>query len=220
MEQFVDFLVLGAGPEWRRLGEGERRRGREEFAAELGSRKVRAFSYSVTGLREGADLMLWLRADSPDSLQRRVSSLLLTGLGRHLEVTQVLFGMVRESVYVRRQDAQEQAMGSEDRRKYLIVYPFTKTTEWYLLPKEERQRMMNDHISVGKRFDTVRQLLAYSYGLGDQEFIVSYETDSLEDFQDLVKALRETEVRKYTLRDTPLIVGVHRPIGEALKLLG
>ena len=33
--------------------------------------------------------------------------------------------------------------------EYFIVYPFLKTREWYLLPQEERQRMMNDHFTIG-----------------------------------------------------------------------
>jgi chlorite dismutase len=66
----------------------------------------------------------------------------------------------------------------------------------------------------------VQQLLAYSFGLDDQEFIVAYETDDLQAFHDLVYALRMTEGRKYTLRDTPILTGIHRPMREILSLLG
>jgi chlorite dismutase len=72
---------------------------------------------------------------------------------------------------------------------------------------------------VGHRYPQVRQLLAYSFGLDDQEFIVAYETDDLVAFQDLVRELRETESRRATVRDTPIVTGIHRPLGEILQRL-
>jgi chlorite dismutase len=100
------------------------------------------------------------------------------------------------------------------------VYPFAKTAEWYQMSRDARQGMMNEHIRVGHEFDDVRQVLAYTTGLDDQEFIVAYETDRLERHQDLVIALRATEGRRYTLRDTPIFTAVHRTLDDALHLLG
>lgn len=111
-------------------------------------------------------------------------------------------------------------MFSGTRSRYLIVYPFVKSTEWYLLPEEERRRQMSEHIRIGRRYPMIQQLLAYSFGMDDQEFIVAYETDDLEAFQDLVRELRSTEGRRATVRDTPQLVGVHRPLDEILELLG
>ncbi len=111
-------------------------------------------------------------------------------------------------------------MFTGERHKYLIVYPFVKTAEWYLLDRETRQKMMNEHMKLGHQFPMVQQLLAYSFGLDDQEFIVAYETDELPAFLDLVYALRMTEGRRYTLRDTPILTAIHRPISEILRLLG
>jgi len=62
-------------------------------------------------------------------------------------------------------------------------------------------------------------LLAYSFGLDDQEFIVAYETNDLVAFQDLVRELRETESRRATTQDTPIITGISRPLGEILAML-
>jgi chlorite dismutase len=171
------------------------------------------------GLKAGADLLLWRISPSLEALQESASQLLQTGLGRYLEITRAWLGLTRPSIYVRKPDPQEQALFSTERSRYLIIYPFTKTTDWYLLSKEARQGMMNEHIRVGKEFPSVRQVLVYSFGLDDQEFIVSYETDRLEDFQSLVMALRETEARRYTLKDTPIFMGIHRPLEEVLSLL-
>ena len=88
-----------------------------------------------------------------------------------------------------------------------------------LLSQEVRQGMMNEHIKVGRTYPSISQVLLYSTGLADQEFIVGYETSSLAEFQDLVIALRGTEARRYTLSDTPIFTCIHRPLSETLALL-
>jgi chlorite dismutase len=79
---------------------------------------------------------------------------------------------------------------------------------------------MNEHMRVGHDYPTVRQALAYSFGLDDQEFVVAYETDNLVAFGDLVRALRSTESRRSTVNDRPILLGIHRPLDEILRLLG
>jgi len=219
--RFVQYLTFKTDPAWRRLSDDERRCGREEFAQELeGADGIKSYAYSTLGLKANTDLFLWRMGDAPDGLQESLSRLLMTGLGRYLELTHSFIGLINPSTYVRRQDSQEQAIYEKNRQKYLIVYPFSKTTDWYLMSKEARQGMMNEHIRVGHEYPMVRQLLVYSTGLDDQEFVVSYETEDLAAFQQLVIALRGTEARRYTLRDTPIFTCVYRPIVETLQLLG
>jgi chlorite dismutase len=91
------------------------------------------------------------------------------------------------------------------------MYPFTKTDSWYQHSREERRDMMMEHIKIGKQFEDITQLLLYSTGLQDQEFVVVYETQNLLRFSSLVTELRSTAGRPYTLRDTPLHTAVHQP---------
>jgi chlorite dismutase len=79
---------------------------------------------------------------------------------------------------------------------------------------------MQGHIKVGHRWPQVRQLLAYSFGIDDQDFLVAYETDDLPAFSELVRALRETESRRATVTDTPILTGIHRPAEEIVTMLG
>ncbi len=219
--RFVQYLTFKADPAWRRLSDDERRCGRDEFARELERGDgIKTYAYSTLGLKADADLFLWRMGNALDGLQESQSRLLLTGLGRYLEQTHSFIGLISPSTYVRRQDSQEQAVFEKDRQRYLIVYPFSKTIEWYLMSKEARQGMMNEHIRVGHEFPMIRQVLVYSTGLDDQEFVVSYETEDLAAFQQLVIALRDTEARRYTLRDTPIFTCVYRPLAETLALLG
>ncbi|HLF09288.1 MAG TPA: chlorite dismutase family protein [Dehalococcoidia bacterium] len=218
----VQFAFFAVDRQWRQLPEEERHQARCAFAEAVRSDSpaVETVGYSTLGLRPEAAFFLYRTASAVEPLQESLSHLLCTKLGGHLELRDVLFGLVRPSVYARRPTPQEQAIGSGASAKYLVVYPFTKTTEWYLLSQETRQGMMNEHIRIGRSYPSIRQLLAYSAGLADQEFIVAYETDRLDEFQDLVTALRATEARRYTLRDTPIFTGVHRSLEETLALLG
>jgi chlorite dismutase len=219
--QFVQYLTFKTDPAWRRLPEVDRHKGREEFAQELTrANDSVTYVYSTLGMKSDADLFLWRMSEEPALLQESLSYLLQTGLGQYLELTHTFVGLIRSSTYVRRQETQEQAVFEQDRQRYLIVYPFSKTIDWYLMSKEARQGMMNEHIRIGHEFPMVRQVLVYSTGLDDQEFIVSYETEDLSAFQQLVIALRDTEARRYTLRDTPIFTCIYRPVSECLALLG
>ena len=104
--------------------------------------------------------------------------------------------------------------------KYAIVYPFVKSREWYLLPYEERQKMMEEHIMVGRKFPQIRLNTSYSFGVDDQDFMLAFETNDLMIFQDLILQLRETQVSKYVVRDTPMIVCIYKGVEDIIKSLG
>lgn len=219
MEQvFIQYILLHLDPAYRRLDDATREQGRADFAAAVHSSGIRTYSYGMTGLKAQCDLMLWRIDPSLEKLQENTASLLKTGIGRYMTISHVMTGMTRPSVYVKKHTSQEQAMFEMDRQKYLVVYPFVKTADWYLMSREARQGMMNEHMRVGHEYPSVRQLLAYSFGMDDQEFIVAYEMDELEVFVELVMALRNTEGRRYTLRDTPLYTGIYRSIEDNLLL--
>jgi chlorite dismutase len=138
---------------------------------------------------------------------------------RHLiDFKDSLWGFTRPSQYSKARSKQEIDPFAETRKTYLIIYPFSKTTEWYLMSREARQGMMNEHIRIGKQHEDISQLLLYSFGLQNQEFVVVYETDDLARFSDLVNELRDTEARRFTLRDTPLHTGIYHPAQETLNL--
>jgi chlorite dismutase len=220
--RFVQYLCLRTDPLWRRLDAATREEGRREFVAvvEGAAPGVTTHAYSTLALKTSSELLLWWHADGPEVIQETLGQLLQTGLGRYCEVAHSLFGLTRPSVYTKRRSAQEQALDEPTRLRYLVVYPFSKTIEWYLMSREARQGLMNEHMRVGHEFADVRQVLLYATGLDDQEFIVAYETDRLERHQQLVIDLRSTEARRYTLRDTPIFTAIHRPLADALRLLG
>ena len=219
--ELVRYLFFQPDPLWRRLPLSTREQGRKEFADILNAPgEIVSHAYSTLGLKTSASLLFWQKGGEPEAQQDQLARLLGTGLGQYLTVSNILFGLTRPSVYTKRRTTQEQALDEPDRLKYLVVYPFAKTTEWYLMSRDARQGMMNEHMRIGHESTDVRQLLVYATGLDDQEFVVAYETDSLQRHQELVIALRSTEGRRYTLRDTPIFTAIHRPLEQALALLG
>lgn len=222
-QTYVQALALGVEPAWRRASDEDRQAdGRQllDAVADAASDGVRGVTYSSIGLQPGVDLILWRMAPSIDALETAAARLLRSGLGRWMTVRHSLIGRVGASQYVKKPTEQEQSLFAGERSRYLIVYPFTKSAEWYLLSREARQGVMNEHMRVGHEYPMVRQLLAYSFGLDDQDFVVAYETDDLAAFGDLVRALRATESRRSTVGDTPILVGIHRPVDEILGILG
>jgi chlorite dismutase len=220
-ERFVHAWLLHLDPAWRRQTAGARRRDVDDFCAAVArtEQRLTQHAYSTIGLRAEGDLLLWRMASRLEDVEESAADLLASGVGRWMSTAMSMVGLTRPSQYVKRPTAQEQSLFEGERSRYLVVYPFVKSTEWYLTPAEERQEVMRGHMKVGHGYPQVRQLLAYSFGLDDQEFIVAYETDDLLAFQDLVRELRETESRRSTVRDTPIITGIHRPVGEVLAML-
>ncbi len=169
-----------------------------------------------------ADVMVWcaLAADQLESAANFFESFTKTNtpFRRLLEPHDALWGFTRPSQYTKARSAQEIDPFATSRKRYLVAYPFAKTAEWYLMSRESRQGMMNEHIRIGKQYEDIRQLLLYSFGLQDHEFVVVYETDDLPRFSDLVNELRDTEARRYTLQDTPVYTAVYHPAEETLAL--
>jgi len=218
---FVQALALGLDPAWRRLDPEQRCDDVRAFAEAVENAPgVTTHCYSMIGLQPGADLLIWRLSPTLDGLEESAAAALNSGLGRWLHVSESLLGVIQPSQYVKRPTIQEQSLFSGERSRYLIVYPFTKSSDWYLLGRETRQGIMNEHMRVGHQYPQVRQLLAYSFGIDDQDFLVAYETDDLAVFGDLVRALRSTESRRSTVSDAPILIGIRRPLAEIARLLG
>ena len=222
--QYVNYLFFKLDPVWRRLEEEERGRGKKEFLGAVGEhgQEMLLRSFSLMGLRSDADFMLWRIGYDLDAFDRMRSTLMKTGLGKYLDVTYSYFALSRRSIYVG-----EHTPGFENRRyivpgegEYLFVYPFVKTRAWYRLPLEERQRMMDEHMQIGRKHYPVKNNTAYCFGIDDYEFILSFEAESPEKFQDLMMELRESEASSYTELDTPIFTCRRKPLPEILESLG
>ncbi|MBV9455358.1 MAG: chlorite dismutase family protein [Rubrobacter sp.] len=222
--QYISYVFFKLNPEWRRMRDNQREKGKGEFldAVEEHSEKMLLRSFSLMGLRSDADFMLWRISYDLDAFEEMTTSLLKSGLGKYLEIAYSYFGLARRSIYVG-----EHTPGFENRRyivpgegDYLFVYPFVKTRAWYRLSLEERQRMMDEHMQIGRKHYPVKNNTAYCFGIDDYEFILSFEAESPEKFQNLMMELRESEASAYTELDTPIFTCRRRPLEKVLGSLG
>jgi chlorite dismutase len=222
--QYVNYVFFKLDPLWRRLPDEEQEVGKREFlaAVEGTSGEMLLRSFSLMGLRSDADFMLWRIGHDLDAFEAMQAALMKTGLGKYLKVAYSYFGLARRSIYVG-----EHTPGFENRRyivpgegDYLFVYPFVKTRAWYRLPLEDRQRMMDEHMKIGRKHYPVKNNTAYCFGIDDYEFILSFEAESPEKFQDLMMELRESEASSYTELDTPIFTCRRRTLPEILESLG
>lgn len=220
--QVVKFSFYRVDPAWRVLPADERERGKREFCAAVEglADRLQIRSYSVVGMRGDVDFLLWQIGDRLDDIQALASALLGTAMGPYLTMPHSYLAMTRRSVYVSREESRQRLEVRPADSKYFFVYPFVKTREWYQLPQQERQRMMDEHIAIGRKYPSVKLNTTYSFGLDDQEFVVSFETDDPADFLDLVMELREAKTSMYTMRDTPIFTCIAMPLRDALDTLG
>lgn len=217
------YALVAFTPEYWALGSAERESLQRSWLGDLRRAARMVAVYQVFPAEHGTDLCVWtaVDAEAAEAAQEYFAAFAraTNPHRRHLRLTETLWGYTKPSQYSRAQrSTQEIDPFAERRLTYLVIYPFVKTTEWYLKPREERQRMMNEHIRVGKQYPEISQLLLYSFGVQDQEFVVVYEMEDLPQFSDLVAELRGTEARLFTVRDTPLHTCIWRPAEETLAL--
>jgi chlorite dismutase len=186
-------------------------------------RRMLLRAYSLVGLRGDMDLLLWQVADEVDAFNALARAIYSTAIAPYLQTPHSLLGMTRRSTYdlgLNDAAAEERLVIQPGDGKYLFVYPFVKTRAWYALPVDARQRMMTEHIRVGRQYPQFKLNTIYSFGLDDQEFVVAFEGDSTAGFLDLVMELRETEASAYTLRDTPTFTCINMSLPAVLDSIG
>jgi chlorite dismutase len=218
MRTYVKFTFFKLAPEWQRRDPDLRAQDKREFLAACEDfaidRSLRA--YSTVGTRGDTDLLILAQSPILDDIHNFHVVLGQSGLARWATTPHSYLAMTKRSPY---SDSEVRPEICVSERKYLFVYPFDKKREWYRLPADERQRIMQDHIEIGRRYPEIAINTAYSFGLDDQEFVVSFEGDDPDRFLELVQELRTSESSSYTLRDTPIFTCIAMSVAKALDAL-
>jgi chlorite dismutase len=214
---FVKYTFLKLDPAWRRLEDDVRDGHKREFAAACADfadgHLLRAFS--TVGTRGDTDLMLLAQAQNLDRIHEFHVVLAQSGLMKWAQIPYSYLAMTKPSEY----SDESRLEVRPAHAKYLFVYPFVKTRAWYTLDPQERYRIMQEHIKLGREYPEIDLNTSYSFGLDDQEFVVAFETDDPASFLDLVQRLRTTESSLYTLRDTPTFTCINTSVERALSAL-
>lgn len=212
---------------WWQLSENEREEGKREFLELLRAfdRWLIVRTYSTLGLKAATDFLVWLISKEMKGVEIFTAALQHSFIGRCLDRPYTYLTLTRPSIYLRQSRQQNPQTGEQNEQEftgeapYFFIYPFTKTHEWYQLPYEQRREMMIEHFRIGNQFPTVRTYTSYSIGLDDYEFVVAFESDDPNEFQECVMRLREAKARPYTLADTPLWTCLKRTPEELVELV-
>ena len=215
---FAKFTFFKLDRAWQRRSPEERAEDKREFLAACEDfatdRSLRA--YSTVGMRGDTDLMLLSQSPVLEEIHTFHVVLAQSGLAKWASIPHSYLAMTKPSPY---SEAEARAEICTSERRYLIVYPLDKRRDWYRLAVEERRRVMGEHIEIGRRHPEITINTAYSFGLDDQEFVVSFECDDPGEFLDLVQELRTSESSAYTLRDIPIFTCVAMSVPRALDAL-
>jgi hydrogen peroxide-dependent heme synthase len=170
--------------------------------------------YSAAGFRPDADLMMWWVARSPDDIQALLVDLRRSGIGGALDLTHAFMGVVRPPEF--NPQHLPAFLRGEAPRRYLCVYPFVRTPEWYLMPAEERAALLKEHGEMGREYPDVLPNTTSAFGLGDWEWILAFEADELHRIVDCIRRLRDSASRRYVKEEVPFVVGIRKDLREVV----
>jgi chlorite dismutase len=159
--------------------------------------------------------MLWLVGPTPDAVQDALVAFGRTDAGRALELRWTFMGVVKPAEFTA--DHAPAFVKGEPPKRYACVYPFVRTPEWYLLPREERAAMLREHGEAGREFPDVLANTTSAFGLSDWEWILAFEADDLDRIVDCIRRLREAEARRFTKEEIPFVTGIRKDVRAAFS---
>ncbi|WP_423181876.1 hydrogen peroxide-dependent heme synthase [Arthrobacter sp. NyZ413] len=174
-------------------------------------------SYDVSAMRSDADVMVWLHGARAEDLQQAVRDIRRSALFGGTEIVWSAMGVHREAEFAKNH-VPAYARGVQP-STWLCVYPFVRSYEWYLLPAEERGKMLRDHGMLGRDFPQVISNTVSSFALGDWEWILGLEAPELVDLVDLMRHLRATDARNHVREEIPFYTGRRIDAAEIAEVL-
>jgi chlorite dismutase len=184
-------------------------------AAERGV-TIRGF-YDVSGFRADADVMIWLHGDDAQAIQAVLREIRRTGLFADAEPVWHAMAMHREAEFNKRHTPA--FLRGKDPEAWITVYPFVRSFEWYLLPEDERSKMLRDHGIAGAKYRRVLTNTIATFALSDYEWILPLESPELVDLVDLMRDLRATEARLHVREEVPFFTGRRVTTAELPEVL-
>jgi chlorite dismutase len=174
-------------------------------------------AYDVSGMREDADVMVWLHGPRPEALQEAVRRIRRTGLFAETTVVWSSMGVHREAEFAK-DHSPAFARGIEP-STWMTVYPFVRSYDWYTLDPQERGKMLRDHGVLGREFPDVLANTVAAFALSDYEWMICLEAPELIDLVDMMRHLRYTDARHHVREETPFYTGRRIEVGDIAEVL-
>ena len=173
--------------------------------------------YDVAGMRADADYVVWWHAEAVESLQAAYNGLRRTALGRASVPVWSNTGVHRPAEF--NQSHVPAFLAGEEPRRYLCLYPFVRSYDWYLLDDSERRRLLAEHGMAARDYPDVRANTVAAFALGDYEWLLAFEADELHRIVDLMRALRATGARLHVREEVPFFTGPRVPVADLVAAL-
>lgn len=177
---------------------------------------VRGF-YDVSAMRAAGDVMVWLHGPLPERLQAAVRALHRTQSFDQSSIVWSSMGVHRMAEFAK--DHSPAFVRGLPPAAWACVYPFIRSYDWYLLPPEERRRMLIDHGSKGQAYSHVLTNTVAAFALGDYEWILALEAPELADLVDLMRDLRQADARRHVREEVPFYTGRRIAVDDLHELL-
>jgi hydrogen peroxide-dependent heme synthase len=173
--------------------------------------------YDVAGLRADADFMFWWVAPTSDDVQDAYQRFRQTRLGRASTPVWSQVALHRPAEF--NKSHIPAFLAGEEPKRYVCVYPFVRSYEWYLLPDAERRELLAEHGRMAREFPDVRANTVSAFALGDYEWMLAFEADELHRIVDLMRHLRGARARLHTREETPFYTGARKSVGDLVATL-
>lgn len=174
--------------------------------------------YDVSGLRAGADVMVWFHGTDPARLQQAARDLRrFRAFNGAVPVWHAL-GVHRDAEFTL-SHLPAFARGVAP-AAWLTVYPFNRSYDWYLLPEDERRQLLAEHGRAGAAYKGVLTNTVSAFALGDYEWILPLEADDPVELVDLMRTLRATNARLHVRDEIPFFTGRRIEPQDVLEILG
>ena len=223
---------------WKSLPAGEREAAIVEAAEFLNRAEQHADAaegssalYRIVGHK--ADLMFLHLRPTPDDLSRLENAFAQTRLAdfltrpySYVSVTELGLYEAQARGGLEGQDPMEVPFirarlkfRIPEEKRYMTFYPMNKrrgeTSNWFMLPMEERRAMMRSHGTIGhKYFNIVQQMITGSVGFDDWEWGVTLFAEDPLQFKKLVYEMRFDEVSAIYAEFGAFLLGMRvRPDG-------
>jgi len=185
----------------------------EDGLARIEGLTVRGW-YDISGFRADADLLVWFHAPTSEALQSGYRAV-LEGSGGRLAAVWSNVGVHRAAEFNR--SHVPAFLAGEKPKGYVCVYPFVRSYDWYLLPEEDRSRMLREHGGAARNYGDVLANTISSFALGDYEWLLAFESDDLIRIVDLMRELRAVEARLHVREEVPFFTGPRRDAATLLR---
>ncbi len=162
--------------------------------------------YDISGMRPEADVMFWIHGEKLEDLQAFYRAFRRkTQLGRAAVPYRSNAALHRPAEF--NKSHVPDFMIDPNPKRWICLYPFVRTPDWYLMDDAPRRKMLVDHGMEARQFNMVRANTIPAFGLGDYEWMLAFESPDMENVVDLMWKMRYTEARKYVSEETPFLSG-------------